>query len=987
MSQILMPIAVVLAAALCAAQGKPEMTPGQREAELFKLLDLDHPGLRAVKAAEDAGDREAATQALAEYCRLRQQPKWPVDPARRPKAPVPNANTSAADRVLRREFVGMGRVAKLDHIVDWDANPLGDVEWTVDLNQHGYWRYLGRAYWQTHDEKYAKDFALQLRGWLEAYPRLDWRPHRRCVWRSTLRAAVRMGGVWRDAFCYFADSPNFTVQDRVCMLHSVAQHADYLLNSRSGGNWLLAEASALFHVGVMFPEFKDAAAWRAAGIERLYREMNVQVYPDGAQAELTPHYHGACMGSLLRPATLAKAVGAAIPGDYLARMEKMFDYCLYLAKPDLRIPMLNDSDYDSVQGWMRRGAELFDRPDMKYRATEGRAGEAPKHTSYAFPYAGFYVMRSGWDRDALYMLFEAGPFGLGHQHEDKLQIDVYAYGRPLLLDPGRYTYVPNEWRRYFVGTQSHNTVVVDGHGQQRRGTDRSLWVVDCANDNRWVSNGLFDLAMGSYTDGYGPGIGVVHVRRVLFVKDDYWVVSDRLYAAKPEEAHEFASQFQFSATGVTVDEKTQAAQSHNDDVNLLIVPASPGKFRVDVVEGQTDPPRGWIGWNYHRDLKTPASMVAYRWKGACPASADMVLYPYRGTKAPPLTVRALGPHGVAATALEIRHEKGIDRVLMQHCPAQSVSLGQAQTDAEAALLRCDAAGKLVASAAVHGSYVVCGAQPPSAGVPQSGATVLHTLHTQPRAAVLRVTVVDEHKAKVSWSCREPVRVMVRYGHEVGGGYLFEKAGPIVAARQGEVTLAYLTTGLHYVFRAEAVTDDGWQALLGEGRFATAPPAEFDFEADGLANWGPRGSVRRVAGGVEPGRFCLEATQAPSAGVKYVTAMRSVLWTVTPKSRVAFDYRTAVEHPGKSYYFKINCADSLGEDWSVYVEREPAGQWRHVDLALTSLREDSSGHRNRTRTLPPGTEIKVLRFTQRKGQAAEASAPAFMVDNVKLYEGQ
>ena len=150
---------------------------------------------------------------------------------------------------------------------------------------------------------------------------------------------------------------------------------------------------------------------------------------------------------------LAKDQEVAIPGDYLARMEKMFEYCLYLAKPDLRVPMLNDSDYDSVKHWLQVGSELFGREDMGYCATGGDAGTLPERTSHAFPYAGFYVMRSGWDPGARYLMFEAGPYGLGHQHEDKHHIDVYAYGRSLLLDPGRFTYVGGPWRSYFVGTQ------------------------------------------------------------------------------------------------------------------------------------------------------------------------------------------------------------------------------------------------------------------------------------------------------------------------------------------------------------------------------------------------------------------------------------------------------------------------------------------------------------------------------------------------------
>jgi len=941
------------------------MTPAQREAELFQLLNLDCPGLEAVRAAEREGDREAVTAALVDYYRQRARPYWPVDRSKRPQAPVANADTRGADRILRRELTFVGRTAKLPKEIDWDCNPVGDVEWTCGLNQHGAWTRLGQAYWVTHDEKYAEDFVLQLRTWLRAYPRLNWRPNRRFVWRSTLRAAIRMGGAWTTAFAYFQDSPTFTPQDRISMLHSIAQHADYLLKSRSGGNWRLAESSGLFQIGVMFPELRGAETWRSTSITRLYRELEAQVYPDGAQAELTPHYHGACMNSFLRAAQLAKEQEVEIPGDYLARMEKMFDYCLYLAKPDLRVPMLNDSDYDSVKRRLQVGAELFGREDMRYYATGGSAGEPPDHTSHAFPYAGFYVMRSGWERDARYLMFEAGPYGLGHQHEDKLHIDVYAYGRSLLLDPGRYTYVGGPWRSYFVGTQSHNTIVVDDQGQRRRRTERSQWVVDRPNDNRWISTDQFDLAMGSYTDGYGRGIEVVHVRRVLFVKNDYWLVSDRLYEPDSGREHEFASQFQFSTTGATIDQSTQAAQSHNDDANLLILPASPGKFRADVVEGQTDPPRGWIGWNYHRNLKTPASMATYRWKSTCPASADMVLYPYQGVDAPEVTVRQLPGHGPDVTALEVRHPTGSDRIVIQHRVPRPLSFEGIEADAEMALVRYAAGGEATASAAVNGSHA------------PSGDT----------SASVRVATVDEHRAKITWQSREPVCVTVRYGHAVGGGCLFEKTGPDEPQRAGDVTLAYLATALPYMFRVTGVTAEGRQILLGEGSFAATPPTSFDFEKGDLDKWGSTNAVRRVARDSAPGSHCLEARHSATADVKYIGIGRNIAYRVTPKSRVAFDYRTKCEHPGKWYYFKINFSDSQNEDWSVYLGKGSSENWQHVDLPLTDFRADTRKHTNRAETLPAGAQLRALRFTQRKGEADHASSQAFYIDNVRLYEAE
>ncbi len=47
----------------------------------------------------------------------------------------------------------------------------------------------------------------------------------------------------------------------------------------------------MLYAGTFFPEFKDAAQWRKSGIDILNHEIQIQVYADGGQYELDPHYH------------------------------------------------------------------------------------------------------------------------------------------------------------------------------------------------------------------------------------------------------------------------------------------------------------------------------------------------------------------------------------------------------------------------------------------------------------------------------------------------------------------------------------------------------------------------------------------------------------------------------------------------------------------------------------------------------------------------
>jgi hypothetical protein len=132
-----------------------------------------------------------------------------------------------------------------------------------------------------------------------------------------------------------------------------------------------------------------------------------------------------------------------------------------------------------------------------------------------------------------FAIFDCGPLGDGgHGHYDLLSVELAAGGRPLVVDPGRFTYhegAPN-LRHWFKGTAAHNTVLVDGldqteyHRRKPRGpvaTGRFL--------GRLGVDGL-DVLWGEATT---PRYDAVHSRRLLFVAGEYWIVEDRLGAGTP----------------------------------------------------------------------------------------------------------------------------------------------------------------------------------------------------------------------------------------------------------------------------------------------------------------------------------------------------------------------------------------------------------------------------------------------------------------------
>jgi len=614
------PEAVVVMGDVRLVHAPPVTGPRLSDAEFFAALDLGLPALSAVQAAVAADDWPAARRAFAQYLRQRTTPRWHVEPQQRPRhASRPaGVDTRAADRVVAHELTSCGIAHQFGPDIDWSINPtpLRYPEWTWQLSRHAIWVSLARAYWATGDETYAREFTAQLRDWISdnPVPVNASGNHVGSRWR-TIEAGIRMLGNWPDCFFHFLSSPSFDDDAVVLMVTSMLEHARHLMAHPTGNNWLAMEMNGLFHVGALFPEFTEARLWRETAAGRLYEEMAIQVYPDGAQVELAPGYHGVSLGCFQGTLKLAELNGIALPGDYAERFEKMIDVYQKLAMPDGLFPALNDSGWGDCRRPLRAGAERFpQRQDWLWVGSSGQEGQAPAFTSVAFPYAGWAVMRSGWGPEDLYLHFEYGPFGAAHQHEDKLSLVMHAHGRRLLTEGGVYAYDSSPWRRYVLSTRAHNTIMVDGLEQHRRG-QRETFLSPEPLPNRWITTAQFDFAEGWFDEGYGPDRDrtVTHRRAVLFVKPDLWLVVDRL---SPTDAasHRYEAIFHMDADEADVLEAPLAVCSRGtDQPRVAIVPLAPSGLTAAVVKGQEEPAvQGWVpaGGYAMRPIATPIFSIS-----------------------------------------------------------------------------------------------------------------------------------------------------------------------------------------------------------------------------------------------------------------------------------------------------------------------------------------------------------------------------------------
>jgi len=316
--------------------------------------------------------------------------------------------------------------------------------------------------------------------------------------------------------------------------------------------------------------------------------------------------------------------------------------------------------------------KLFpERADIRWAATEGAQGRPPSPRSIACRYAGHYIMRTGWDAaEDLYLLFDAGPFGAGHQHEDKLGFIMYGYGRILVNEGGVHQYNDSPQRQYVLSTRAHNTIRVDRLDQ------RSYHVLDSHAlpypfkplDNVWISDDTCDFVDGRYEHGYGTrasralNVDATHTRSILFVKPQYWVIVDTVSPVDDAE-HSYESLFhlaadQASAAGMRIETSGSAA-------NVAVFAAPPPGMPVTatVVSGQTEPElQGWRQRSFTQLQPTPTAV--FRWSARGRTQLVTVLVPIRpGEVCPIQSVNSIPVvddegQGVSAVAIEIGFTDG-----------------------------------------------------------------------------------------------------------------------------------------------------------------------------------------------------------------------------------------------------------------------------------------------------------------------------------------
>ncbi|BCW98684.1 MAG: hypothetical protein KatS3mg024_1511 [Armatimonadota bacterium] len=613
------------------------------------------PGLENYDAAVRAQDWSRAARELRAYFAKRLKPANPPDP---------NADLSAAE-----EYANGPRGEKIP--IDWSYQETRDwYEYKNFLNRGRMLAYPLMAFYNTGQPRWRDHFRAVFYDWLSANPCPPETIYADAPTWRTLDSAMRLGWL-REGFPLITAATGLEDEVWANYLYALWEHGNYLSHDTiSGGNWLSTITSHVMDLALDIPEFKDQKAWLQFGKNGFEKNVLRDVHPDGKEMEDAPGYICMAYAGMLSTLKALDAAGIAVEAEVLRRMDRVQDFLGAITQPSGIMPAIGDCR-GTHPYILPESMEYFRRQDIRYILSKGREGSRPERASVCFPDGAWAVMRSPYDapgepfEDARHLVFKASH--ASHGHRDYLSFTLYAYGRPLLIDPGIKSYERGDGARY-VQTAYHNTVCVDGQNQPPR------W----GSIDRWVSSDGMDFLVSTYK-GYES---VDHRRSIVFVKPDYWVVNDTLTGPGN---HTCDQNWHFNEdAGLEEDPATKLVRTtYAEGGNLMMIPASPSglvsrpkKFFIARGGGAVAAGTGEVestGWCYSRF-------------GSLPTVFDLVLYPFRGRTAPKVEVRPL-VSTPEVTALAVSAGPATDYVIISRAGRKEVQAGDITVEGETAVLR------------------------------------------------------------------------------------------------------------------------------------------------------------------------------------------------------------------------------------------------------------------------------------------------------------
>jgi len=384
--------------------------------------------------------------------------------------------------------------------------------------------------------------------WIENNP-INCGPNYRCSQEISLRVLN-----WTFALHYYRNSPFLTEEVFNKIQFAIYWQMDHVYKNIDfskiavRNNHAITETLGLYIVGLLYPQFPGAEKWKQKGKSWFEEEIAYQVYEDGTFLQFSMNYHRVVVQLLTWAIVLAAKNDESFLPVVYERAKKSVEFlrtCMvdengrlpnYGANDGALFFTLNSEgyrDYRPSLDALARAIKIdFSFPevseDIYWYGLQNKSLKiwVPQHGIHQFDSGGYYIIRE----PVTLTFISCGKYKDRPSHADNLHLDVWYKGENILTDAGSYKYnTSEETLKYFMGTASHNTVMLDDHNQMKKGA-RFIWYywTQRLSSQFEETKGTFCFK-GTISAFADIAKGITHTREIVKTKGKpYWLIKDHV---------------------------------------------------------------------------------------------------------------------------------------------------------------------------------------------------------------------------------------------------------------------------------------------------------------------------------------------------------------------------------------------------------------------------------------------------------------------------
>jgi hypothetical protein len=364
---------------------------------------------------------------------------------------------------------------------------------------------------------------------------------------------------WTFALYYYKDSEFLTEDLFSKIMNSIYWQIHHVYNNINfsriavRNNHAITETLLLYSSYLLFPFLPDVKKWSKKGRQWFEQEIDYQIYSDGTYLQFSNNYHRVVVQLLTLAIRLAdinndefgkmvhSKAGNSLDFLYNSMDTSSGELPNYGSNDGALFFRFNDYDYRDYRPQLQALSYTLGNTEKLYfnciicedlywlginPVHLSSVEPTPRTGLFSYPAGGFYIAR---ENDTMTWI-RCGVHKDRPAQADNLHLDLWYKGVNIFRDNGSYLYnCESEMKRYFMGTLSHNTIMLDDYDQMLKGPrfiwfnwSQALYADLTDSGDCFKFEGL--VSAFSYLSG-----AIRHKRKIIKIKTvPKWIIEDEI---------------------------------------------------------------------------------------------------------------------------------------------------------------------------------------------------------------------------------------------------------------------------------------------------------------------------------------------------------------------------------------------------------------------------------------------------------------------------